>query len=703
MSGAPGARAAAGEALLLPAHGLPAALCRVCAEPPEDLQVVLDPHDAPGLAPAGVPCFVTAAQFALNWRVFTQDQLSGLDWSNVFAAGGAVLACATTHAPPPAPGDAAETARLLRRARAAGATPDTALTSLPTFLALHGRDAPGKLATSDVDLWLYGLLPEQAAAKVEHIGSVLRANNAKRGAQLFAARTANTVTFFSAFPFRMVQVITAVFDAPAHALLDFDLDACALAYDGAALLALPRAVNALCTGVSVLRADLEPLSRALARCYRYACRGFGAALPRRLPTLRAGVLEPRAADDVFAAAKLGLLLARGMPLPLQALEAWRGCLHNPGDRGDLYPYADGCDEPPQTWVAGFAAPELGPRRGVYASGPDADSRQDWQSGPPAKVAKTKAQRAAEAAPAAACRLVAAMYTRRTLRGSAAAGAGARTYQDEPQEFTAELLRVCDYGIAEPDAPYGPPLADDDGTAPLEELDLEEPESHGRGGERRRPPVSAAEAAAMFEARREGGSVVVARTAQELRTRVLDAGGAAMFARAVFADRRVAAAAGDGGDAALTLETAMLPGVRFPTAGALRAGGGATFVAEPLSALGASWRVELSTLRKCGGGDALVVALTLLAPPPGEGGDAAGGCLATLLPPAALGAQPGPPLLPLNILLDFGGGVFLDSHVLLARAPGAQPATWTHFVWWTHLEPGGGERVLRITLQAVRLT
>jgi hypothetical protein len=139
------------------------------------------------------------------------------------------------------------------------------------------------------------------------------------------------------------------------------------------------------------------------------------------------------------------------------------------------------------------------------------------------------------------------------------------------------------------------------------------------------------------------------------------------------------------------------------------------VAEPLSALGASWRVELSTLRKCGGGDALVVALTLLAPPPAEG-DAAGGCLATLLPPAAPGAQPGPPLLPLNILLDFGGGVFLDSHVLFARTPGAQPATWTHFVWWTHLEPGSrgrraaalpapaaGERVLRVTLQAARLT
>lgn len=496
------------------------------------------------------PCFVSAAQFAENWSVFTQNLLRGLDWSNVFAAGGAVLACATTTAEAPA-GDAAvaaaaaEKTQLLFRAREAGAVLDAALVDLPAFLALHSRHAPGDLAKSDVDLWMFGLSPAAAAAKIEHIFGVLRQNAQACGADVFAARTANTITMFGAYPFRSMQVIVNMFDSLSHALLDFDLDCCALAYNGAMLLALPRAVNALCSELNVMRADLEPTSRALARANRYRERGIGIALPRRIATLRPGVVEPRVADDVFATAKLRLLLQHDVPLPQTALEIWRG-LHSSLLHGGMFPYAD-CATPPQTWVSGSAAPDLGCRESVYASGPDKEwvnlNRSAWGAAKAPKLdPAVEAESAAMgAAVSSACSLISSLYSRLSLRG---ANRPPRTFLDEPPDFPALIPRHCDYGAAEPDTPYGPPLPDDDGTAPLPELDLETPDAWGGREKPRRPPVSAAEAAAMIEGERDynrRSDIVVARTAEELRTRILNAaapaGRAAMFSRAVFADKR----------------------------------------------------------------------------------------------------------------------------------------------------------------------
>lgn len=178
-----------------------------------------------GAPPAGSLSAVGASDFAASFAVFTMGQLAGLDWANVCAAGGAVLACATL---PPAAATLKSpplaVARLLCRVPREVRV-DPALSRDPRFLALHGRGAPGDLAAADIDLWLHGLSPArnatvnraprfsplrpraqaEAAAKAEHIFGVLRANAAARGSELFAARTKNTITFFSAYPFRMVQ------------------------------------------------------------------------------------------------------------------------------------------------------------------------------------------------------------------------------------------------------------------------------------------------------------------------------------------------------------------------------------------------------------------------------------------------------------------------------------------------------------------
>jgi hypothetical protein len=72
--------------------------------------------------------------FKRNWAIFTEGSLSQLiDWSNVVAAGGSVLACLS-----PLPADAQASKRNLRK-------------------YYHSQAFP----TSDVDLFLWGLTPEQ--------------------------------------------------------------------------------------------------------------------------------------------------------------------------------------------------------------------------------------------------------------------------------------------------------------------------------------------------------------------------------------------------------------------------------------------------------------------------------------------------------------------------------------------------------------
>lgn len=84
----------------------------------------------------GTPAMVADLdEFKKNWGVFTENSLSQLfDWNNVVAAGGAVLACLS-----PLPDFARVSKRAIRK-------------------YFHSAAYP----TSDVDLFLWGMTPEQA-------------------------------------------------------------------------------------------------------------------------------------------------------------------------------------------------------------------------------------------------------------------------------------------------------------------------------------------------------------------------------------------------------------------------------------------------------------------------------------------------------------------------------------------------------------
>jgi hypothetical protein len=87
----------------------------------------------------GTPAMASSLEeFNQNWSIFSEGSLSLLDWNNVVAAGGSVLACLL-----PVPDANKASKRTLRK-------------------YFHSTAFP----TSDIDLFLYGLTPEQAEAKI---------------------------------------------------------------------------------------------------------------------------------------------------------------------------------------------------------------------------------------------------------------------------------------------------------------------------------------------------------------------------------------------------------------------------------------------------------------------------------------------------------------------------------------------------------
>lgn len=103
--------------------------------------------------------------FKKRWDEVTGGILEGLDWSNVVAAGGLVLGCLT-------------------------ATDD---------------EVKVKLKDADVDLYFYGLNPEEANVKVQEVWNSWSAN-LPVGSEKLVVRNAKTITFLGSYPARRVQV-----------------------------------------------------------------------------------------------------------------------------------------------------------------------------------------------------------------------------------------------------------------------------------------------------------------------------------------------------------------------------------------------------------------------------------------------------------------------------------------------------------------
>ncbi|KAF8164736.1 hypothetical protein B0H34DRAFT_647969 [Crassisporium funariophilum] len=175
----------------------------------------------------GTPSVVASLEeFKKNWAIFTEGSLSQLiDWNNVVAAGGAVLACLT-------PLD--EAAKVSKR-------------SIRKYY--HSAAYP----TSDVDLFLWGMTPEQAEVKITAIYEAVRDSVPW---DVTCIRTKHTVSIHSQYPYRSIQIVLRLYHSPAEIMAGFDIDAPCCAYDGNRVWANPRAIVALmrqCNTIDVTR------------------------------------------------------------------------------------------------------------------------------------------------------------------------------------------------------------------------------------------------------------------------------------------------------------------------------------------------------------------------------------------------------------------------------------------------------------------
>ena len=206
-----------------------------------------------------------SASFCKVFERITRGVLRGLDWSNVLVAGGMALT-----------------------------------TLLHTDLS---KDDDRAVRDPDIDLYIYGLGPEDANRKVEEVHDAWVRNLPATVQAKLVVKNAKTINFLSSYPHRRIQIVLKLLPSPTDVLLNFDLDACAIGFDGSRVLMLPRCARAIETGYSVFTMDLvwghhlgDRRASQENRIFKYADRGFGL---RILPSYGRSLEEDNLEAAVF--------------------------------------------------------------------------------------------------------------------------------------------------------------------------------------------------------------------------------------------------------------------------------------------------------------------------------------------------------------------------------------------------------------------
>ncbi|KAE9405412.1 hypothetical protein BT96DRAFT_972558 [Gymnopus androsaceus JB14] len=211
----------------------------------------------------------SSLKFKGRFDAISGGLLAGLDWNNVFVAGGLVLGALLT---PDIPSSA----------------------TLPATERSH-LNQPSEWISSDIDVYIYGLDVQEANTKIEHIAQVYKNNLGSADAPFLVVRNSQTITLYSEWPKRRVQIVLKLVKSPRDVLLNFDLDICAVGWDGKEVWMLPRFVRALETGTNVFTMDLvnghylgDRKATRDKRVFKYAKRGYGI----RIIPLYIGFLSP---------------------------------------------------------------------------------------------------------------------------------------------------------------------------------------------------------------------------------------------------------------------------------------------------------------------------------------------------------------------------------------------------------------------------
>ncbi|KAL5611825.1 hypothetical protein BROUX41_000600 [Berkeleyomyces rouxiae] len=168
----------------------------------------------------GSPATVSGlSEFRKNFAIFSEQSLADLDWSNVVAAGSSVVNCLL-----PVPPEFQTSKKKLRE-------------------YYHERFCPA----SDVDLFLYGLTPEQALDKIAQIERAVRDALLT---EVTVVRTKYAITLASQYPTRHIQIVLRIYKSVSEILTGFDIDASGAAYDGSQVYVTPRALGSYITQIN---------------------------------------------------------------------------------------------------------------------------------------------------------------------------------------------------------------------------------------------------------------------------------------------------------------------------------------------------------------------------------------------------------------------------------------------------------------------
>jgi len=213
------------------------------AESDDERQRYLMPLTKADRRPNSMPAVVQSLkEFQTNFQLFSESALVGMDWSNVVAAGSAVV---TSLLPVPEKHNGSK--RALRE-------------------YYHQQLA----LASDVDLFLYDLTEEQAIEKIKQIEQRIKDSILTETTTI---RTKNAITIASQYPTRHVQIVLRLYRSISEILTGFDVDCSCAAYDGSQVYASPRALAAYMTQVNTI--DLTRRSPSYEnRLSKYSRRGF---------------------------------------------------------------------------------------------------------------------------------------------------------------------------------------------------------------------------------------------------------------------------------------------------------------------------------------------------------------------------------------------------------------------------------------------
>lgn len=192
---------------------------------------------------------------------------------------------------------------------------------------------------TDIDLFLVTRDPNIAFETIVKLYEHVRAQ-VPEILPIKIMRTNQAVTFLMPPPYKSIQIILRLYHSLEHVLCGFDLDCCAVGFDGLKVVALPRAIRALKTRTNVV--DVTRQSRNYEeRLIKYARRGFEIAVPgldieRVITQVRSNLHCDEAFRTMKGAERLMALLVANSDRTLYWWMFWNGKAEGMSDYGSWY-------------------------------------------------------------------------------------------------------------------------------------------------------------------------------------------------------------------------------------------------------------------------------------------------------------------------------------------------------------------------------